>query len=28
MMDVVFLGLTFGLFALGWGLVRLCQRVA
>jgi len=27
MMDVVFLVLTAGLFALSWGLVRLCERV-
>jgi hypothetical protein len=28
MMDVVYIGLTFGLFALAVGLVKLCQRVA
>jgi hypothetical protein len=27
MMDVVYLTLTAGLFALTWGLVRLCERV-
>jgi hypothetical protein len=27
MMDVVFLVLTAALFALSWGLVRLCERV-
>jgi len=27
MMDVVYIALTAGLFALSWGLVRLCERV-
>jgi len=27
MMDVVYVALTAGLFALSWGLVRLCDRV-
>ena len=27
MMDLVYVGLTLGLFAFGWGLVKLCQRV-
>jgi len=27
MMDIVYLVLTAGLFALSWGLVRLCERV-
>jgi hypothetical protein len=27
MMDAVYLSLTAGLFALTWGLVRLCERV-
>jgi hypothetical protein len=27
MMDVVYLGLTVGLFALTWGLVRICEIV-
>jgi len=27
MMDLVYLVLTAGLFALSWGLVRLCDRV-
>jgi hypothetical protein len=28
MMDVVYVALTLGLFALGLGLVKLCERVA
>jgi len=27
MMDVVYLGLTVALFALTWGLVRICELV-
>jgi len=27
-MDLVYIALTFGCFALGFGLVKLCERVA
>jgi hypothetical protein len=27
MMDLVYIALTLGLFAISWGLVRLCERV-
>jgi hypothetical protein len=26
-MDIVYIAITAGLFALSWGLVRLCDRV-
>ena len=26
-MDIVYLGLTLALFALSWGLVKLCERL-